>query len=868
MTAQATRIDVKTAENVKGYLQPPQKILNLVDAPLDPAIMLQPSMKKVILLLERPNMPSIAEVSAPELRLAGYRINATTYGPSRVDFLLDMSLQLVDDPERKEIPIKDSPINEQNKRMLGIGGHNWSPDGKLIAFCTHDPTYGYELWCIDVEERRAWCVVKGARLNAVCGEPFTWLSDSKTLVVKFVVEGNKPPEKDHVPDGPIVEESMDGVMKPNRTYQDLLKSQHDVELFRHYTTCQLEMVDARSGSRRKVGKPAPFRRAAPSPDGKHLLIDIIVEPFSYLLPASRFGRRVEVWDAATGRVTATVADIPLQDKIPIAFDGVGEGPRNIGWRADADATLYWVEAQDGGDPAIDASIRDSLFVLAAPFNGLPRRLASLPWRFSGVIWGNDDTALVLERWYKTRSLRTYLMAPGADAVSVEADIDGPCCERACDLGQAEAPRRLLIDQKNWEDRYNDPGSVVTMANKRGKSVLRLIYPNGKRTQNGAEKQRPYFLMQSPGASDEGDKPFLSLMDTLDQSKTVLWQSKPPMYENVLSILDTDEDTGTPKTLLIRRENPEENPNIYVCQLPKDIFDSGEQSHLRPLTLFPHPTPELKDVTRELVVYTREDGVKLNASLYLPAGYDKKRDGPLKMFMWAYPREFKSASFAGQIRDSPYRFNRLARTPLYWLSLGYAILDGPAMPVIGEGDREPNDTYVEQLVASARAAVDYVVSEGIARRDGIAIGGHSYGAFMTVTLLAHAPDLFCCGIARSGAYNRTLTPFGFQAEERNLWQATDVYTNMSPYLAADKIETPLLLVHGEADNNPGTFPLQSERLFQALKGLGKRAKYVLLPAEGHGYRARESTLHTLHEMTEWLERYCGGSGKSMDMKPKL
>jgi dipeptidyl aminopeptidase/acylaminoacyl peptidase len=225
-----------------------------------------------------------------------------------------------------------------------------------------------------------------------------------------------------------------------------------------------------------------------------------------------------------------------------------------------------------------------------------------------------------------------------------------------------------------------------------------------------------------------------------------------------------------------------------------------------------------------------------------------------MLMWAYPREFKDAEAASQMIGSPYQFNAISISgPLPFLASGYAVFDGPTMPIVGEGDAEPNDTYVAQLTASAQAAVDEVVRRGVATRDRIAVGGHSYGGFMTANLLAHT-DLFAAGLARSGAYNRTLTPFGFQAEERTFWEAPEVYYEMSPFMYADRIDEPILLIHGEADNNTGTFPLQTERFFNALKGHGATARYVLLPHESHGYAARESVLHTLHEMNAWLDRY--------------
>ncbi|MRR10727.1 S9 family peptidase, partial [bacterium] len=318
----------------------------------------------------------------------------------------------------------------------------------------------------------------------------------------------------------------------------------------------------------------------------------------------------------------------------------------------------------------------------------------------------------------------------------------------------------------------------------------------------------------------------------------LFRSEAPHYELPVEILDPAQGT-----FLTRRESVSEPPNYYVRNL-KTNSD-------RALTAFPHPTPQIAGVYKELIRYEREDGVKLTGTLYLPPG-KKPADGPFPLLMWVYPQEFKSADAAGQVTDSPYRFVRVSpMSPLLWLAAGYAVLDDPTMPIVGEGQAEPNDTYVKQLVAGARAAVDEMVRRGIAERGRIAIGGHSYGAFTTANLLAHT-DLFAAGIARSGAYNRTLTPFGFQAEERTFWQAPETYFIMSPFSHADKIKKPLLLIHGEADNNPGTFPMQSERFFSALKGHGATVRLIMLPHESHGYRARESLLHMAAEMTDWLQ----------------
>ena len=882
------------------YHLPPPEIARLVDAPTDSSVSLQPMEKKWIILLHRPALPPIAEVAAEELRLAGFRINGTTYAPSRADYYIGMSMQRMDDPETKQLPITGLPPPPKDSPFLQLGYVRWSPDGKRFAFCIYDPLVGLELWMCEAETRHVTCLLPGVRLNAVCSDPFTWSADSKTIIAKFVIENARLPRKSKVPRGPVIQENLSSKPAPARTYQDLLKSRYDRKLFEHYTKCQLGAVDVENYEMTPLGEPASFRRASPSPDGQYLLIDSMVGPFPYMMPAGRFPRRVEVWRADSGKLETVVAEIPLQDKIPIAFDGVGEGPRSIGWRTDTPATLYWAEAQDGGDPNREAEIRDRVYTLSAPFSGAPRTLASLSWRYSGVTWGSDSVALLSERKYKTRSARSYLIAPGsANATSVpsldevetlgedeasstlaaNALAQGPCCARACDLSQGEAPRRLIIDIPNWEDRYNDPGNVCTTRSEAGKTVLRLIYPAGRsRDVEDGSVGNPFLMLQGAGASEDGDKPFMSLFDTVSGEKTRVWESCPPKFESVSAILKEDEETGVPLEVLIKQESVKENPNFYLSNVTSSVAEAFKtlskkdkkyehsikqisveetESMFRAVTKFPHPAPDLVDVQREIVHYERKDGVRLNGNLYLPPGYDAKKDGPLPVFIWAYPREYKSAQFAGQMRGSPHRFVRLARTPLYWLTRGYAILDGPGMPIIGEGEEEANDTYVEQLVSSAEAAVEFLVGKGIAEKGKIAIGGHSYGAFMTLNLLAHAPGLFCCGIARSGAYNRTLTPFGFQSEERTLWEAGNVYQKMSPYMYANKVESPVLLIHGDADNNPGTFPMQSERMYQALKGHGKVTRFVSLPHEGHGYRARESVMHVLAEMTVWLDKYCKG-----------
>ncbi|MRW93827.1 prolyl oligopeptidase family serine peptidase [Duganella sp. FT80W] len=786
-----------------GYRLPPAALQAIVDAPRAPALSLSPQ-RNIVAVIQTPPLPGIAEVAQPELKLAGLRINPRTCSSSRFSFGTDMSLLEV--ATRKESRIRGLP------RELRVSDLSWSPDQRYLAF-SHVALNGergaVELWVIDLAERKAR-KLSPQPLSAVLTRGFNWLPDSSGLLVHWRPAGlSKPPAASGIPSGPIEQDSTsDGHVRQLRTYQDLLKNEDDARLFEYYITVQMAIVDL-NGKTRLVGQPAQFSRTSIAPGGQYILTQSITRPYSYIVPVSSFGEKLEVRDMH-GDVVHTVTDLPLEEGLPPGNDAVSEGPRHVSWRADAPASLMWAEAQDGGDPVRDVidGIRDLVLLHAAPFREPPRVLARLTMRYAGIAWGRDDVALINERWHKTRDYKQWMIAPGHLSTPPE-----------------------LIHTGSYEDRYSSPGSPVMRADVNGFPRL-LIGPGTT------------VLLDGAGATPDGDRPFIDRLSLTTKHKERLFQSAAPYFENVAAVLNDD---GT--LLLTTRESPTERPNYYLRDLNKP---EGEQ--LTALTNYPHPTPQLKDVFKEQIRYPRNDGVELTATLMLPPGYDAARDGPLPLLMWAYPQEFKSAGAASQTTGSPYRFNAVSYWgPAAFLAMGYAVLDNPSFPIVGSGDEEPNDTYLPQLVASAEAAVDEVVRRGVADRHRIAIGGHSYGAFMTGNLLAHT-RLFRAGIARSGAYNRTLTPFGFQAEERPYWQAPQVYQAMSPFNNADKIKDALLLIHGADDSNSGTFPLQSERMFQAIKGLGGTARLVMLPNESHAYRARESIMHMLYETNAWLEKY--------------
>ncbi|MGB0562087.1 MAG: S9 family peptidase [Spirulinaceae cyanobacterium] len=774
---------------------PPPPIDQLIDAPLSPAVSISPQ-QQWLLELERPALRPLAELAEPTLGLAGREINPRTHAPAHLNPYRGLRVRRIPDGPWQAI----QGLPEQPR----ISYVRWSPDGQAIAFTLLRET-GLELWIAPLGTAQARRLTEPV-LNATDGNPCTWQPDSQGLICKIVPDTHRqPPPTPEIPDGPRIEENL-GRTAPARTYTNLLKNRQDVRLFEHYFTAALVEIDLQ-GDRRPLVAPQLIDWFSPSPDGRYLLLETLHRPFSYQVPAWRFPKRSVVLDSRTGEMVYEVADLPLADNIPIAIGSTRPGRRRIAWRSDQAATLYWVEALDGGDAGQPADERDTLWQLPAPFTEPPQQLWRSQYRFSQVNWGREDAALVRERWFNNRQERLWRLNPADPAV---------------------APTLLL--ERNYQDAYNDPGEPLTEQNRYGRSVLRFT-PDGEGV---------YFAGR--GASPEGVYPFLERRSLTTSQTERLWQAQDPYFERVVDF----GGTATP-TLLTRRQSTQQPPNYFY-------YDALTDTTPQALTDYGDRAPQFAEVQKEIITYERADGVPLSATLYLPPGYDATRDGPLPTLFWVYPREFKDAETAGQVTAAANTFTRPNRASvLYLLLRGYAVVANPALPIVGVGDREPNDTYIEQLVAGATAAVDTVVERGIADPARLLVGGHSYGAFTTANLLAQT-DLFGAGIALSGAYNRTLTPFGFQGEQRNFWQAQDTYMGMSPFTSADQINEPLLLIHGDNDNNSGTYPVQSERLYEALRGLGGTVRWVELPFEGHGYRARESVAHVLWEVMQWSDRY--------------
>jgi dipeptidyl aminopeptidase/acylaminoacyl peptidase len=775
------------------YQVPHKDIMDLADAPLAPIIRMNKD-KSMGLLLYRSAYKSITELSETEMRLAGLRINPVTNIGSRVRYYNGMKILDVD--SQKEHNVNGLPDNPRIANIL------WSPDQKSIAFTITEDS-GAALWILDVNSKSARRLTE-AVLNANMGNPIIWMKDNQHMIVKML-PADRPSlidQKSTVPSGPTVSVN-DGKKAQNRTYQDLLKNPNDEKNFEVLATSELWKVHL-SGKASKWMDADIYSAISLSPNGEFLMISTIHRPYSYLVPYRRFPTAYNFYDTKA-KLVKEFLDVPLIEDLPQGFMAVRKGPRSMAWRADRPATIYWAEALDEGNPANEVTHRDAVYQQAAPFNGDKSLVTKTKYRYNGISWSERDVAMSMSYWWNSRMLRVEMIHP-----------DDPATEP------------VLMNERNYQDRYADPGYPVTDENELGRYVITMEGNN-------------MFLL-GDGWSEKGKFPFIDKYNYKTGKTERIYQStETERLEEIISAIDVEKGE-----YLIRLESPTDYPNYFK----KNIYTEK----LTPVTTFENPFKALQDVHKEVITYQREDGLELSATLYLPVGYDRQEKEKKPMLLWAYPREYKDKKSASQITSSANEFTYpYYGSPIYWVNRGYVVLDDAAFPIVGEGEDEPNDSFREQLVNNGKAAIDAVDKLGYIDRNKVAVGGHSYGAFMVANLLSHS-DLFAAGIARSGAYNRTLTPFGFQSEQRNYWEAPEVYYTMSPFMHADKMKTPLLLIHGEADNNSGTYPMQSERYFNALKGLGATVRLVMLPKESHGYAAKESIMHMLWEQDQWLEKY--------------
>lgn len=783
---------VVNAQDDGTYKQPPADIRNMLLVNPTPAVSINDK-GDWMLQMQGTNYPAVEELAKPEYRIAGLRINPANFSPSRQNYIVSFSLTQI--ATGKSFSVTGLP------KPLYAGNVRWTQDGNKIAFTNTAPDR-VDLYVIDVNTKKA-SKVNTTPLNLVTGN-YSWIDNNSLLYRTIIQPVAAAPVRPLTPKGPAVQENY-GKASPRPTYQDMIKSPFDESLFKFFATSQL--VKNTNAVETKIGLPAIYNDVAMSPDKKYMLVEKVITPFSYLVPASGFPSVVSITDNL-GRQIKVLATLPGSETAPSGNDNVQNLPRGFEWRDDAAATVIWAQPLDSGLIKNNVEYRDAVYSLSAPFSSEPKELLKTSMRFGGITWGNENLALVTE-YLRSKQL-------------VQVNAYDPS------TGKIE-----MLLKRNTTDAYTSSGTPVTIANQFGKNVIQFV---------GKDKQNILYN-NTTGSSPRGDLPFLLSYNLISKTADTLWRSKPGVYETVVKVLDPEK-----LSIITRRESKTEVPAYWLKNLRLKIADQK-------LTSFSNPYPQMEGVVKEKIKYQRADGVTLTGDLYLPKGFRPGTDKPLPVLIWAYPAEYNSAADAGQVRGSEDRFTFVnGGSPIFYVTQGYAVLNAAEMPIVAtSADKKPNDNFIEQLTMNAEAAINKLSELGVGDKNRMAVGGHSYGAFMTANLLAHT-TLFKAGIARSGAYNRSLTPFGFQNEDRTYWQAMNLYTEMSPFSYADKIKTPLLLIHGEMDNNTGTYPIQSERLFNAIKGQGGTVRFVSLPFEAHGYAGRENVLHVLAEQLEWLNKY--------------
>jgi dipeptidyl aminopeptidase/acylaminoacyl peptidase len=796
-------------ESASGYNQPPKNILDVMHAPSPPVPRVSPTQDSILLVFWQ-DYPSISRVATPFLRLAGVRVEPRNHskhdtpgGYGITPCARGFDLVHVADGARIHIALPAGACP---------GTPIWAADGTRFAFVNLAPE-AVELWIGDAKTGEVH-PVPAARLNPMFNDELQWMPDQKTLLVKLVPDGmGAPPPEPTVPTGPSIQET-EGEKGQSSTYEnrDTLGSKHDEDLFDYYAASQLAFVDAATAAITPVGKLANYDSLDPAPDGQHIFVTAIHKPYSYVTTYDRFPQEVEVWDISDrSRVLVhTIASLPLADRVPIA--GVPLGPRDFSWRATDPATLVWAEALDGGDWKVKVPARDKIMLQKAPFKSPAVEITRTEQRYVGFSWGEQPGISLLSEYDENRHWRR----------SFVIDVD-----------DQQSKPRLLWDLST-DERYANPGNTVKRQLANGASVVR---------QDGDS-----IYLSGVGSSPDGDRPFLDRLDLKTLKSERLFRSDNTCYEQFLSFTGSD----THK-FLTWHQSPTEPPNAFIRTLGKSLdAPAGEAAFVSPgvvITHVPDPTPEVRQIKKRLVKYKRADGLDLSFTLYTPPGY--KEGTRVPTILYAYPLDYADASKAGQVAGSQQTFTQLRQYRLLLLA-GYAIIDNAAFPIVGD-PQKAYDTYLEQLVADAKAAVDEAVRLGVADPDRIGVTGHSHGALMTANLVAHS-DLFRAGVATSGSYNKTLTPFGFQSERRSVWEASDVYLKVSPFFFADKLKTPLLIVHGGEDANPGTTPIQSHKLYEAIRGNGGITRLVILPHEPHWYAAMESNEQLVYEMLRWFDKY--------------
>jgi len=806
----------------EGYILPPKDVADAALAPWYKNVSitnLSPD-RHFYVVLERDGMPTLKAMGKDHLNLGGFQVDTAANRARELTTRSAKGIRIVELETKKSVQVPLRP----DARVTDIA---WSKDSKKFAFLAHflDRT---EIWIASASDGKCHQVTPWPVL-ATMVTTLSWTTDDNLITVLIPKGRPAAVEKPDVATTPKVKVS-DGKATSIRTYPSLLQNPYEAQLVEFYATGQLAKVDVAKGSVKTIGKPAMIRSVNPSPDGRNFIVTVMEKPFSYIYPVSNFPQRESIWDDA-GAEKAFIQRRGMQT-------GEGGGPggrgasganakRSIEWRPDGEGLSYLqVEPANiipdasgggGGEDSDEQTRRgtggggqrgqrgagaagqgpqrpDQVFQWLPPFSAKDAKLVyTSPTRINSVRYSADMKTLFLDQTFGTRN-RISTVNLDADKKLTTLLETGPD-DDAVDLSMTAGPKTGTVVRISGDGKSEDP-----------------------------QKEAP--------------RPFIDRIDLATGKRENAFESKADVFEQP-TILDNDL-----KSLLVVRQTPKMVPNTY-------LVSPGGSTETK-LTDNVDYVSDLTQAHRETIVVTRQDGFKFEVKVTLPRYFTYGVKPPA--FFWFYPSEFvdQAAYDKGKRNFNKNLFSQVGGANKAILTrLGYVLVE-PDCPIVGPADRK-NDEYVPQLRNNLAAVIDELDRRGWADRRRLGIGGHSYGAFSTANALVNTP-FFKAGIAGDGNFNRSLTPFGFQTDDRQLWDGRGFYLEMSPFLYAERMTGALLMYHGMEDQNVGTDPINSERMFDALEALGKTAALYKYPYEDHGQVAQETILDQWARFVAWLDKY--------------
>lgn len=844
----------------EGYLKPPAVVEKIVTANRGAVVAFtNPSPdRKWFMKLESEGLPTIVDFAKGHIYLGGLQVDTMAFRARSLTTRGSHSITIIN-PENGATRTIPAPEG------VDISGATWSPDGKSIGY-VGSSAKATHLYLMDVASGRSNQLTK-APLNAVHVTGFSFSKDGSKVVAVLVPQPFKAaPKPPAVATTPLIR-FTDGKVAKERIHASLLETPYDKELLEFYSTGQLAVIDVRSRAVKNIGAPAMIRAVNASQDAQHFRVTLLDKPFSYIVPTSSFGTTEQLWDA-TGKSLLTIARRPLREGEPDSaavaavdtaaanaalMDSVMRDKNILGWnplgpgmlvvirdlKADSIAAAA-ASARGGRGAGRGAGAQSGRGGQGGPPATGPSKLA---------IWMPPFGATDLKEVYAssgrigsatfTPDGKTLFLGVGNQNFAMRlADTTKHFVLQNATVSAAGGGRGGRGGGPGGGGRGGQPnplaGTVVT------RDGLVAIASDNRTVFVSGTKQ--------PGANWEKEGP-VSWVDKLDiesGTRSRIFESAPGATETVVAALDDDYTR-----VILSRESPTEVPQSY-------LFDLKSNTKTK-LTNNVDPTPEVSQAIRKRLWATRPDGVRFVVDVTLPKDY---REGTrLPGIIWFYPTEVSTQEAYDEGRQST-NINRYPtvspRSAEIWTTQGYVVIQPQAIPVFGP-QGSMNDNYVNELRDGLYAVINAVVDAGYLDRERIGLWGHSYGAFSTVNAMVNT-KWFKAGIAGDGMYNRSLTPFGFQRESRDFWQAQDVYLNMSPFFKADKLSGALLMYHQTEDQNVGTALISSIRMQHALQGLGKTSALFMYPYEDHGPATRETDLDQWARFIAWFDIYVKNAKK--------